>query len=140
MFRTMYPPQKDSPTTFLVGDISAVDGIMTVASAAILPQILPFPATIGINKSVTETVIVTGMNLETNQLTITRGTPAYAWVAGSAVARVLTANDFKNLQDNVSDINTALGEAQSLLDTQGSDISALKPVVRGFQFWIGKKT
>ena len=81
-FRTMYPPQKDSPTTFLLGDISAVDTLMTVSSAAALPQTLPYPLTIGIDKTLTETVMVTAQNLGNNQLTVTRGTPAYAWVAG----------------------------------------------------------
>ena len=130
-FRTMYPPQKDSPTTFLLGDISAVDTLMTVSSAAALPQTLPYPLTIGIDKTLTETVMVTAQNLENNQLTIARGTPAYAWVAGSKAARVLRATDFLDVQDNIRDVDTRLTTTQGTVATQGTDISALKTTVGG---------
>lgn len=130
-FRTMYPPQKDSPSTFLLGDISAVDTLMTVSSAAALPQTLPYPLTIGIDKTLTETVMVTAQNLGNNQLTVTRGTPAYAWAAGSKVARVLTAKDFKDLQDNIADVATDMTAAQGTIATHGSDISGLKTTVGG---------
>ena len=127
--KIMYPPQKDSPATFLLGDISATDTLMTVASVATLPQVLPYPLTLGIDKTLTETVMVTVQNLENNQLTITRGTPAYAWLAGSKAARVLTAKDFKDVQDNITDINTALIAAQSSIATQGTDVTNLKTAV-----------
>ena len=127
--KTMYPPQKDSPTTFLLGDISATDTLMTVASAAALPQVLPYPLTLGIDKTLTETVMVTAQNLENNQLTITRGTPAYTWLAGSKVARVLTAKDFQDIQDNITDIDTTLTTVQNTVEEHNSDISALKTTV-----------
>ena len=127
--KIMYPPQKDSPTTFLLGDISATDTLIAVANSATLPQTMPYPLTIGIDKSVTETVMVTATNLGNNQLTVTRGTPAYAWLAGSKVARVLTAKDFKDVQDNITDINTALIAAQSSIATQGTDVTNLKTAV-----------
>ena len=41
--RPMYPPQKDSPSTFLTGDISATDTFIIVGNAGILPQTVPFP-------------------------------------------------------------------------------------------------
>ena len=130
-FRTMYPPQKDSPSTFLLGDISAVDTLMTVASAAALPQTLPYPLTIGIDKNFTETVMVIAQNLGNNQLTITRGTPAYAWVAGSKAARVLRATDFLDVQDNIRDVDTRLTTTQGTVSTHGTDISTLKTTVGG---------
>ena len=130
-FRTMYPPQKDSPSTFLLGDISAVDTLMTVASAAALPQTLPYPLTIGIDKNFTETVMVIAQNLGNNQLTITRGTPAYAWVAGSKAARVLRATDFLDVQDNLRDVDTRLTTTQGTVSTHGTDISTLKTTVGG---------
>ena len=111
-FRTMYPPQKDSPSTFLLGDISAVDTLMTVASAAALPQTLPYPLTIGIDKNLTETVMVIAQNLGNNQLTITRGTPAYAWVAGSKAARVLRSEDLEDIQTNIR----TLGSEMTVVD------------------------
>lgn len=130
-FKTMYPPQKDSPSTFLLGDISAVDTLMTVASAAALPQTLPYPLTIGIDKNLTETVMVIVQNLGNNQLTITRGTPAYAWVAGSKAARVLRATDFLDVQDNLRDVDTRLTTTQGTVSTHGTDISTLKTTVGG---------
>ena len=129
MLKTMYPPQKDSPSTFLLGDISTVDTLITVANAASLPTIMPYPLTIGVDKTVTETVMVTATNLGNNQLTVTRGNPVYAWTAGSKVARVLTAKDFKDVQDNITDINNALTTAQETIATNANDISTLKSTV-----------
>ncbi len=129
--KTMYPPQKDSPTTFLLGDISATDTLMTVASAASLPQVLPYPLTLGIDKTITETVMVTAQNLENNQLTITRGTPAYAWLSGSKAARVMTAKDVSDMQDNIKDVDSRLTTTQGTVTTQGTDISGLKTTVGG---------
>ena len=76
--RTMYPPQKDSPATFLSGNISGTDTVMTVESTLSLPSVVPFPLTLGINKTVTETVIVTNVNSTTNVLTITRQSGSYS--------------------------------------------------------------
>src|SRR5574344_863105 len=125
----MYPPQKHSPSTFLLGDISALDTLMTVSSAAALPQTLPYPLTIGIDKTLTETVMVTAQNLGNNQLTVTRGTPAYAWVAGSKVARVLRATDFLDVQDNIRDVDTRLTTTQGTVATHGTDILELETAV-----------
>lgn len=127
--KTMYPPQKDSPSTFLLGNISTSDVSMTVGNAAVLPQIVPYPLTIGFDKPITETVMVTAINLGTNTLTVTRGTPAYAWVAGSVVARVFTANDLKDVQDNILDIDSGLTTTKGTVATQGTDISTLKTTV-----------
>lgn len=129
VLKTMYPPQKDSPSTFLLGDISTTDTLMTVAGAATLPQVFPYPLTIGVDKSSTETVMVTAQNLGNGQLTITRGTPAYAWLAGSKAARVLTAKDFKDLQDNVTDINTDLNTTKVTVAAHDTDVATLKTTV-----------
>lgn len=102
--RTMYPPQKDSPSTFLLGDISATDVLMTVANAALLPQTFPYPLTVGIDRSITETVMVTACNLENNQLTIVRGPNAISWTAGVKAGRVLRAQDVEDIQENIKTI------------------------------------
>ena len=68
---------------------------------------------------------------ENNQLTITRGTPAYAWVAGSKAARVLRATDFLDVQDNLRDVDTRLTTTQGTVSTHGTDISTLKTTVGG---------
>ena len=129
VLKPMYPPQKDSPSTFLLGDISTTDTLVSVAGVATLPQVLPYPLTIGVDKANTETVMVTAQNLGNGQLTITRGTPAYAWIAGSKAARVLTAKDFKDLQDNVTDINTDLNTTKVTVAAHDTDVAALKTVV-----------
>ena len=68
---------------------------------------------------------------ETIKLTITRGTPAYAWVAGSKAARVLRATDFLDVQDNLRDVDTRLTTTQGTVSTHGTDISTLKTTVGG---------
>lgn len=127
--RTMYPPQKDSPTTFLLGDISTTDVHVTVAGAAILPTAYPFPLTIGIDKNITETVMVTAANLDNNQLTVVRGTPALAWVAGSKCARVLNAKDVSDIQENLKDVNTFAEQIGADLGTAKQGVADLKTVV-----------
>ena len=126
----MYPGQKDSPTTFLMGDISNLDTYLTVASAAVLPQgPFPYPLTIGVDAAVTEVVLVTAIN--GNQLTITRNdpswpSPAMNWPAGTAVARTLTAHDFDTLQEN---IDTLFEHADDARD----DITAAEGVLAVLQ-------
>ena len=125
----MYPPQKDSPTTFLLGDISTTDTQITVAGAAILPVTLPFPLTIGIDKNITETVMVTAVNRNNNQLTVTRATGALAWPAGSKCARVLNASDISSIQDNIGVINTNLEQTASSLINVEQDVTVLQTTV-----------
>ena len=128
-FRTMYPPQKDSPTTFTLGDVSTVDTVINLASVTLLPQVLPYPLTFGVDKITTETVMVIAQNNTTHVITVTRGTPAYFWPAGSKVARNFTAKDFKDVQDNITDINTDLTTAKGTVATHVIDIAALKTTV-----------
>jgi len=103
--QTMHPPQKDSPSTVTLGEITPSDTTVVVLSAALLPQELPFPLTLGIDKGVTETVLVTAIN--GNELTIQRGYYGQAlnWIAGTVVARVLNAADVAALQENMRTLN-----------------------------------
>ena len=125
--RTMYPPQKDSPSTFLLGDITAMDTLLSVGNAGVLPQTVPFPLTIGVDKTVTETVLVTAINLETNQLTVTRGFSgdAILWNAGVKVARVFTAKDLQDVQSNISEVVVGVEAALDAVDQQSETIDAL---------------
>jgi len=104
----MFPPQKDSPSTVTVGEISPTDTTVVVQSAEILPQVLPYPLTFGIDKGVTETVLVTAA--AQNQLTIQRGYygQALTWVAGTKVARVLNAADIAALQENAARLRAGI--------------------------------
>lgn len=115
VLRTMYPPQKDSPSTFLLGDISATDVLVMVASAALLPQVFPYPLTIGIDRSITETVMVTACNLENNQLTIIRGSNAISWTAGVKVGRVFRAQDLEDIQENIKVISAESEQVAELI-------------------------
>jgi len=116
VLETMYPPQKDSPSTFLTSDISHLDEIVNVSDASILPQIVPYSLTIGIDENITETVIVTAIQLQNgnNQLTISRGNPAYSWPAGTTVARVLTAQDIRDIQENIYILEEFYGGVETL--------------------------
>lgn len=100
----MYPPQKDSPSTFLVGGATASDTTLNVAAAAILPQKFPYPLTIGIDKTATEVVMVTASDNAQNRLTVTRGSDAKTWDPGTKVARVFNAADLEAVQKNTEAI------------------------------------
>jgi len=108
----MYPPQKDSPSTVTVGEITPSDTTVVVQSAAILPQEPPFPLTLGVDKGVTETVLVTAIN--GNELTIQRGYygQTLTWIAGTKVARVLNAADIAALQENVTAVSQGVTDEQ----------------------------
>lgn len=100
--KKMYPPQKDSPSTFLTGDIGPADIFLFVGSFELLPSVVPFPLTLGIDKTVTETVIVTEIGVN-GQLTVTRGPLAVSWSAGTRCARVWNSDDLIALQHNISE-------------------------------------
>lgn len=136
--RPMYPPQKDSPSTFLVGDISATDTVLNVSSVSVLPQTVPFPLTIGIDKTTTETVMVTAINTASNRLTVTRGAPASAWPATTQVARVLTAQDFKDLQDNVADTATEVDTARLEIGQVTSIVEDLLGIIGDDEYGLVK--
>lgn len=102
---TMYPAQTDSPHTTTLGEISTTDTAVVVADASVLPSELPFLLTLGYDKSASETVLVT--EASGNTLTITRGVDGNAllWVAGTKVARVFTAKDLNDVQNNLRLLN-----------------------------------
>lgn len=98
----MYPPQKDSPSTYLLGDIGTNDTYISVGNADVLPNVVPFPLTLGFDKSITETVIVTNIGNGNNQLTVTRGDNPLSWFAGTKCARVFTSSDLLSVQRNIA--------------------------------------
>lgn len=120
---TMYAPQKDSPSTFLAGEIGPNDIHMVVASAAILPQELPFPLTLAFDRSITETVIVTALNVDNNQLTVTRGAQALSWVAGTKCARIFTANDLEAVQKNVKKVAATVDAHEESISENAANIA-----------------
>ncbi|MGL5255375.1 MAG: hypothetical protein ACRC9L_10375 [Brevinema sp.] len=123
--KTMYSPQKDSPSTFLTGDLLPTDIYVNVGNAEILPQTVPYPLTIGIDRTITETVLVTAIGLNNNQLTVQRPSGALAWSSGVKVARVFTANDLQTVQDNLSNVIDQSNTNQlniSIIDQQVSDL------------------
>lgn len=125
----MYPPQKDSPSTFLTGDISATDTFIIVGNADILPQTVPFPLTLGIDKTVTETVMVTEIGVGNNQLTVTRPDGALAWLTGTKVARVFNAADLTAVQQNLTDVIDQSNTNAEGLETLGESLTETQEVV-----------
>lgn len=103
---TMYPGQINSPSTTLSGALSATATTVNVTDASVLPTVTPFPLTIGIDSAQSETVLVTAIN--GNALTVTRGWDgtASAWAQDAPCARVFTARDLNDLQNNVNALNS----------------------------------
>lgn len=118
----MYPGQANSPFTTTLGEISATDAAVVVADASVLPAEAPFLLTLGYDKSASETVLVTAVS--GNTLTITRAVdgPALLWVAGTKAARVFTAKDLNDVQDNIRTLNQDKQENLTIdaAPTQGS--------------------
>ena len=108
--KPMYKGQANSPFTTTLGELSASATSVTVQDASVLPSTVPFLLTLGYDKSVSETVLVTAVN--GNVLTIIRGVDGSAllWIAGTKCARVFTAKDLNDLQDNVTQLNTDKAE------------------------------
>ena len=111
---TMYPGQINSPSTTLSGALSATATTVNVTDASVLPSVTPFPLTIGIDSAQSETVLVTAIN--GNALTVTRGWDgtASAWSQDAPCARVFTARDLNDLQNNVNALNSDKAEAGSV--------------------------
>ena len=105
---TMYPGQINSPSTTLSGALSATATTVNVTDASVLPTVTPFPLTIGIDSAQSETVLVTAIN--GNALTVTRGWDGTSsgWAVNTPCARVFTARDLNDLQDNVNALNSCL--------------------------------
>lgn len=134
---TLYIPQKDSPSTFLMADISDIDTSITVGDNSIFQGTEDIVRlTIGINEEVTETVTVVSYGAA-GQITIVRGTPSKAWTIGAKIARVLTAADISEvheyldaLNEEVIDINeevaAAATNAVGTSRLENSAVTALK--------------
>lgn len=128
--KRMYAPQKDSPTTFLLGAINSTDTFVIVGNAQLLPSVVPFPLTLGPDKTVTETVMVTEVNLDNNRIVFERGPGALPWSSGTTVARTFNADDLKSVQENIVGIN-------SEVETSKSNISSLTSTVGGLNTVVG---
>ena len=125
----MYAAQANSPYAEITGSLDTSVQEIYVNDASVLPSETPFLLTIGFDTSASETVLVT--DVSGNQLTVVRGVdgPAQIWVAGVKCARVFTAKDLNDLQDNIrtllanlNSVGTKVGTAT--LDTTATDLSA----------------
>lgn len=112
---TMYQGQTNSPATTLASNITASATSITVTDASALPAV-PFPLTIGINSTNSETVLVTAKS--SNTLTVTRGWDgtAAAWNADTPCARVFTAKDLNTVESNITALNTNKAEQSDVTD------------------------
>ena len=127
--RTMYAAQANSPYTELTGGLDSSVQEVYVSDASVLPSTTPFLLTIGFDTSASETVLVTDMS--GNQLTVVRGVDgaAQVWVAGVKCARIFTAKDLNDLQENIRTLLTNLNAVGPLagtdaLITTAQDLSA----------------
>ncbi len=116
MATNFYPPMARSPVTELSAGIDAIDTDIPVVNAARLPA-GPNKATIGGGED-SETVRYT--DKAGNTLTgCTRGFDpagsAKAWDSGTAVARVLTAQDITVLQGSVSNNANDIGDLETAM-------------------------
>ena len=123
---TMYNGQTNSPATTLASSINSTATSITVSDASALPAV-PFPLTIGINSTNSETVLVTAKS--SNTLTVTRGWDgtASSWAADTPCARVFTARDLNTVQSNITALNTTKAEQSDVTDAMNdlwSDIYA----------------
>lgn len=115
--KTMYSPQANSPSTTTTGGISATSNSVTVQNASVLPA-APMLLVLG-ESELAETVLVTAIS--GNTLTIQRAVEGKAryWAAGTAVARLFTAKDLKDVQDNIRAL------ANDLTPISSSEIDAI---------------
>ena len=104
--KTMYAPQVNSPATTTTGAITATSTTVTVLSGSVLPS-APMLLVLG-DSEIAETVLMTGKS--GNTLTIQRAVEGKAryWQAGTPVARLFTAKDLKDVQDNIRSLSADL--------------------------------
>ena len=110
---TMYAPQVNSPTTSTVGNISSSATSVTVLDASVLPA-PPMLLVLGGDTENAETVLATAKS--SNTLTITRAVEgtARAWEGGTAVGRLFTAKDLRDVQNNITALNTGKAESSAV--------------------------
>ena len=104
MFNTFYPPKARSPITELASQIEVDTTTIEVLNGGALPD-APNKATIGAGPD-SETVYYANKD-GNNLLDVTRGFEPEGsqktWPEGTKVARVLTAQDIRALQEAISD-------------------------------------
>ena len=110
---TMYALQANSPTTSTVGAMTTLSTTVTVLDASVLPS-APMLMVLGGENENAETVLVT--NISGNVLTMTRAIEgqARAWEAGTTVARLFTAKDLRDIQTNITALNSGKAESSAV--------------------------
>lgn len=98
--KTMYPPQANSPATYLTEAVAADATSIKVNSASVLPA-LPTLLVLGSEEKAAECVLATSKS--SNTITVERAVEgtAKAWPAGTSVARLFTAEDLRAVQENL---------------------------------------
>ena len=93
---TLHIPQKDSPQSTLATGINDTETSLVLADSSIFEADAITRLTLGIDETATETVVVSSYD-GANTITVVRGTPSYAWLAGTVVARVLNSDDISEI-------------------------------------------
>ena len=110
----MYPAITNSIETTITAAIDAAATTIIVADATNIPA-APNLLVLGGNTLIAETVLMTAKNGTT--LTVTRGVQgaARAWDIDTKIARNFTAYDHDAFVNNINELNSSLGDIETLL-------------------------
>ncbi len=117
----MYGAQIDSVNTQLLSSIDDSQTSFDVIDASVLPG-TPTKLTIGYDKTITETILVT--LITGNILTVQRGVEGIAriWDSGTNIARIFTAGDYNAMINNINEIADG-GTIQFITTDKFTDIN-----------------
>lgn len=113
---TMYEGKSNSPKTTLVNDITPAETSIEVVDATVLPE-APNLAVIGSNTSA-EVILYGGKNgnILTNVVRASGDTVASAWPKDTVVARNFTLLDYKNICENIKNLESSKREKTSKIN------------------------
>lgn len=117
---TLHNPQKDSPQSTLATGINDTITTLVLTDSAIFEGDAVTRLTLGIDQSVTEVVTVSSYNAG-NEITVIRGSPAYSWPSGTAVARVLNSVDIDEIHQYLNHLNDIVSSGEMVTNGDSHD-------------------
>ena len=117
---TLHIPQKDSPQSTLATGINDTETSLVLADSSIFEADAITRLTLGIDETATETVVVSSYD-GANTITVVRGTPSYAWLAGTVVARVLNSDDISEIHQYLDHLDGYLTEGAMVTNGDSHD-------------------
>lgn len=112
---SMYEAQANSPSTYTSGALTESQESVVVDDASVLPQ-APNLLVLGGDKPYAETVLLLSVDTARNTINIRRGIEgeAFAWPAGTMVARLLTAKEINDISENIRTLNASKAEKEDV--------------------------